>query len=248
MSEIKYLIDIFKDYGVIGVILVAIGLVIVGVIKSSFTKKLYSKLQEFFLFVFLKSKTKEVTSVEISITDSDVSNHDIFNYIDLWTYSKVPTIQFSTEYRTVVFRKYLTTFLKSYKENIKNYISSGDFKNMDNAQLWQSLLKLITDIVYDYEKEMEQAGIPKVVIEKMKVRNNDMINLIIDLIGGICNSTFYNSDHNLLKVYSILNIVLSILENTISGSESTCNSINGQLAGLSFNDGGRIVTEPKSKH
>ena len=119
---------------------------------------------------------------------------------------------------------------------------------MDNAQLWQSLLKLITDIVYDYEKEMEQAGIPKVVIEKMKVRNNDMINLIIDLIGGICNSTFYNSDHNLLKVYSILNIVLSILENTISGSESTCNSINGQLAGLSFNDGGRIVTEPKSKH
>jgi hypothetical protein len=50
------------------------------------------------------------------------------------------------------------------------------------------------------------------------------------------------------KVYSILNIVLSILENTISGSESTCNSINGQLSGLSFNDGGRIVTEPKSKH
>ena len=120
MSEIKYLIDIFKDYGVIGVILVAIGLVIVGVIKSSFTKKLYSKLQEFFLFVFLKSKTKEVTSVEISITDSDVSNHDIFNYIDLWTYSKVPTIQFSTEYRTVVFRKYFTTFLTLYKENIKN--------------------------------------------------------------------------------------------------------------------------------
>jgi hypothetical protein len=248
MSEIKYLIDIFKDYGVIGVILVAIGLAIIGVIKSSFTKKLYSKLQEFFLFVFLKSKTKEVTSVEISITDSDVSNHDIFNYIDLWTYSKVPTIQFSTEYRTVVFRKYLTIFLKSYKENIKNYISSGEFKNMDNAQLWQSLLKLITDIVYDYEKEMEQSGIPKVVIEKMKVKNNDMINLIIDLIGGICNSTFYNSDHNLLKVYSILNIVLSILENTISSSESTCNSINGQLVGLSFNDGGRIVTEPKSKH
>jgi hypothetical protein len=107
---------------------------------------------------------------------------------------------------------------------------------------------MINTIVFDYEREMIEAGIPKIVIEKMKVKNNDMINLIIDLIGGICNSTFYNSDHNLLKIYSILNIVLSILENTISGSESTCNSINGQLAGLSFNDGGRIVTEPKSKH
>ena len=40
----------------------------------------------------------------------------LFNYIDLWSYSKVPTIQFSTDYRTVVFRKYLTIFLKSYKE------------------------------------------------------------------------------------------------------------------------------------
>ena len=248
MEEIKYLIEVFKEYGTTGAVLVGIGLLITGSIKLGWFKKFYSKAQEFFLYFFLKSKTKEVTSVDISITDSDVSNHDIFNYIDLWTYSKVPTIQFSTEYRTVVFRKYLTTFLKSYKENIKNYISSGEFKNMDNAQLWQSLLKLITDIVYDYEKEMEQVGIPKVVIEKMKVKNNDMINLIIDLIGGICNSTFYNSDHNLLKDYSILNIVLSILENTISGSESTCNSINGQLAGLSFNDGGRIVTEPKSKH
>ena len=248
MEEIKYLIEVFKEYGTTGAVLVGIGLLITGSIKLGWFKKFYSKAQEFFLYFFLKSKTKEVTSVDISITDSDVSNHDIFNYIDLWSYSKVPTIQFSTEYRTVVFRKYLTIFLKSYKENIKKYISSGEFKNMDNAQLWQSLLKLITDIVYDYEKEMEQVGIPKVVIEKMKVKNNDMINLIIDLIGGICNSTFYNSDNNLLKVYSILNIVLSILENTISGSESTCNSINGQLAGLSFNDGGRIVTEPKSKH
>lgn len=248
MEEIKYLIEVFKNHGFKGAILVAIGLLITSSIKLGWVKKFYSKTQEFFLFVFLKSKTKEVTSVDISITDSDVSNHDIFNYIDLWSYSKVPTIQFSTEYRTVVFRKYLTIFLKSYRENTKNYISSGDFKKMDNAQLWQSLLKLITDVVYDYEKEMDQSGIPKVIIDKMKVKNNDMIDLIVDLIEGICTSSFYNSDNNLLKVYSILNILLSILENTISGSEATCNSINGQLAGLSFNDGGRIVTEPKSKH
>ena len=128
--------------------------------------------------------------------------------------------------------------------DFKNYIQNDEFKKMDSAQLWRSFLKLVTDIVYDYEKSMEEQGIPKIVIDKMKVKNNDMINLIIDLIEGICNSSFYNSDNNLLKVYSILNIILSVLENTISHSESTCNSINGQLKGLSFNDGGRIVTEP----
>ena len=244
MSEIKYLIDVFKEHGFIGTVLVAIGLIIIGLMKSSFTKKLYSKLQEFFIFVFLKSKTKEVSSNEISITDSDVLNHDVFNYIDLWTYSKVPTLQFSTEYRTVVFRKYLTLFLKSYKNNLKTFINDGEFKKMDNAQLWKSFLKLINDIVYDYEREVTETGVSKIIIDKMKVKNNDMINLIIDLIEGICNSSFYNSDNNLLKVYSILNIILSILENTISGSESTCNSINGQLKGAIYNDGGRIVKEP----
>ena len=245
--ELSELALISEKYGIKGTIFMIIVIFIYTLLKSTFINRFFTKISDKFVERFMRNKTKDSSSVRM-ITDSDIINHDIFNYIDLWSYSKIPTIQFSTEYRTVVFRKYLTIFLKSYKENIKNYIISGDFKNMDNAQLWQSLLKLITDIVYDYEKEMEQAGIPKVVIEKMKVKNNDIINLIIDLIGGICNSTFYNSDHNLLKVYSILNIVLSILENTISGSESTCNSINGQLSGLSFNDGGRIVTEPKSKH
>jgi hypothetical protein len=44
----------------------------------------------------------------------------------------------------------------------------------------------------------------------------------------------YVADKNLLKVYSILNILLSVLENTISNSEEVCDSINGQLKGLKF--------------
>ncbi len=68
----------------------------------------------------------------------------------------------------------------------------------------------------------------------MKVRNNDTISLTIDLFEGICNSEFYSSEKNLLKAYSILNIMLSVLENTISSSAKVCNSINGQLKGLSM--------------
>jgi hypothetical protein len=81
---------------------------------------------------------------------------------------------------------------------------------------------------------MESVGIPKIIIEKMKVRNNDTISLTIDLLEGVCTSQFYASDRNLLKVYSILNILLSVLENTISSSANICNSINGQLKGLSM--------------
>ena len=43
----------------------------------------------------------------------------------------------------------------------------------------------------------------------MKLRNNDTITLTFDLIEGICGSQFYQSEKNFLKVYSILNILLS---------------------------------------
>ena len=115
---------------------------------------------------------------------------------------------------------------------------------MDDSELWTSFLSLINDIVYDYEREMMDAGLPQVIINKVKAKNNDTISLTIDLIEGICNSQFYSSENNLLKVYSVLNIMLSILENTIQNSEHVCNSINGELKGMTYQDGGRLYTEP----
>lgn len=115
---------------------------------------------------------------------------------------------------------------------------------MSDSELWRSLLTLMNDIVYSYETELVNAGIPKVVVEKMKVRNNDIITLTINLIENVCNSQFYKTENNLLKIYSVLNIILSILENTIQNSEPVCNSINGELRGQRINEGGKEYIEP----
>ena len=103
---------------------------------------------------------------------------------------------------------------------------------------------MINKIVMNYENDSLNAGIPSIVIDKMKEKNRDTIQLTIDLIGNISNSQFYESKDNLLKVYSILNIVLSVLESTISNSESVCNSINGQLRGSKIMQDGREIIEP----
>lgn len=221
--------------------------IILMLIKSEWFNKLLTKITDFFVENFMRRKTKD-DSLFRSISESDISNHDIFNYMDFWKYSKVPTFTFSTEYRTIVFRKYLTIYLKSYKENIFKYVSNLEYQKMDNAKLSTSLLNLINTIVFDYEREAKEAGIPAIVIEKMKVKNNESISLTLDLIEGVCSSQFYTSDKNLLKVYSILNILLSVLENTISSAEVVCNSINGQLNGLTYNDNGRIITESKKSN
>ena len=238
------IITIFEKYGIKGSIFIVFIFLIISMLKSAWFSRLLGKISDKFVEKFMRSKIKDVGSHVKTITDSDITNHDIFNYIDFWTYSKVPTIQFSTEYRTVVFRKYLTIYLKSYKKKISDFVNYKEYQEMDDAKVWRALLDLINQIVYDYEREMTDAGIPKIIIDKMKAKNNDTITLTIDLIEGICNSQFYDSEKNLLKVYSILNILLSVLENTISNSENVCNSINGQLKGMTFIDNGKPYTEP----
>jgi len=224
--------SIIEKYGFKGAIFIVFVFLIISILKSNWISSLFSKLTDKFVEKFMRNKVKDHHIK--SITDSDITNHDIFNYIDFWTYSKVPTIQFSTEYRTVIFRKYLTIYLKSYKGKISEFVINKNYQEMDDAKVWKALLDLINQIIYEYEKEMLNVGIPKIVVDKMKAKNNDTISLTIDLIEGICNSQFYDSEKNFLKVYSILNILLSVLENTISNSENVCNSINGQLKGLKY--------------
>jgi hypothetical protein len=164
--------------------------------------------------------------------------------MDFWAYSKIPTFNFSTEYRTFVFRKYLSVFLKSYKNNLQKFVLEKEYKDMGDAELLKSLLNLVNKTIYDYERELLDDGIPKIIIEKMKSKNNDNLDLILDLINSVCSSNFYDSEHNYLKVYSILNILLSVLESTVNSSESICNSINGQLKGLKYTDGDKTYFEP----
>ena len=91
---------------------------------------------------------------------------------------------------------------------------------------------------------MKMIGIPDVIITKMKFSLNDRIDLTMDLINSICDSSFYDSENNNLKIYTFLNIIHSILDNTISNVEPVCNSLNGELSGLSMD--GHV--EPPSKH
>lgn len=247
MDQLKYLFESFDKYGFWGAAIAGIVIALVSAIKSEWFKKIYNYVADALVERFMKEKTKDSKATLASkITEADITSHEIFNYINLWKFSMVPAIVFSTEYRTAVFRKYLTIYLACYRENIKKFVAS-DYKSMGPSEIKGAFLDMINHTVFDYERQMAEAGIPQVVISKMKAKNNDTIALTIDLIEGICSSNFYESEGNYLKVYSIFNIILSILDNMLANSERICNSINGELAGKSFSDSGRIVTEPK-KH
>ncbi len=230
-----------SEYGLRGFIFAFLVFLGTAIVKSDWFSKWWSKMSDKFIKWFMRRK---VSDIKYEISESDIINHDIFNYIDFWTFSKIPTIQLSSEYRTIIFKKYLTIYLKCYKKGILEFIQKKEYQEMDQSHLWKSFLELLNKIVWDYERECDDAGIPKLIVIKMKAKNNDTISLTIDLIESISNSQFYEGDKNFLKTYSILNILLSILENTVSNSESVCNSINGQMKGFSIIENGKKISEP----
>jgi len=215
-------------------IIVILLFVIAYIVKTKWVNNAVSKLMDKIIESLFKRKDPENNNAHQEISESNIINHDIFNYIDFWLYSRIPTLTFSSEYRTVVFRKYLHIYLIKYKEDIYEFIRSAAYKSMDDSELRKALLSLINNIIHDYEKEMIKIGIPDIIVERMKAKNNVSLTLTIDLIENICDNKFYDSDQNYLKIYSILNILLSILDNTVSNSVPVCNSINGQLKGLSM--------------
>ena len=114
--ELKDIIQEFTKYGPKGLLLLSIVLIIITIVKSEWFGKLFTKVSRQLVEYFMKKKIDTESGPKL-ITESDIINHDIFNYIDFWMYSKVPTFQFSTEYRPIVFRKYLNIFLKKHIEN-----------------------------------------------------------------------------------------------------------------------------------
>lgn len=232
---------IIEKYGLKSTAIITFLFLLVRFVKNKWGIWIIQKISDkLSIFTKNKNETKNIRMIK----ESDILNHEIFNYIDFWVSSRIPTIEFSTEYRTIVFRRYLTIYLTNYKSKIYSFLNSKKYQEMDNSEVNQSLLQLINNIIDSYEKEMIDDGIPKYIINKMKCKNDNMVTLTMDLIDNVCNSKFYESDKNFLKVYSILNILLSILENAITESKLVCESINGHLKGFRFRDGDSEVIEP----
>lgn len=234
------IIKFIDTYGIGGAVLLALFVIASSFVKSKWFSEWLSKFTDKILEWFMRKKTKNIDS---DLSESDIINHDIFNYIDFWMQSKIPTLQFSSEFRTIVFRKYISIVLKSYRDTIFKFVSKGEYKEMDQSELWKSLLDLTNIIIHKYEMDCFDSGIPKSIIMKMKTKNSETIGLTIELIENITNSKYYQSEKNFLKMYSILNILLSILESTVGSSERVCDSVS-QISGLEIDEGGKTYREP----
>jgi hypothetical protein len=238
--ELTDFIKIFEDYGLLGGGIIITFFIMYIIIKS---KPFITFLTKIFSFINTKIIKRTKNDNANGINNSDIINHEMFNYIDFWLYSKIPIITLHTEFRTVVLKRYLIIYLESYKNNFTTFIENKKYEKMDSSQLNKTLKCLLNKIILDYEKNSTKEGIPDIIIKKMKIKNDANINLMLGLIERISTSKFYHDEKNLSKIYSILNVQLSILESVISNSEIVFNELNGELKGAKFLVDGKIIIE-----
>lgn len=233
MSKIfEQLVEVFNKYGWKTGFFLVIATIILTLLKSQFLNALAKKyIDKWIEKIFRKNKEN---NNKVLFKDSDVLNHEIFNYIDFWLYSSIPTIKFKTEYRTAVFKKYLFIYYKQYRDSLYIFVNDGKYKDMDNATLKSNLYSLFGDIVFNYETKMKNEKLPDVVISKMKLKNNETYTLLLELVNSVCDNHFYDTDKNMLKIFTILNILNATLEYTINVANEVCDNINGELSGKEF--------------
>lgn len=232
----------FEDKGIGFMVLI---MILILLTKSKIFKDLLNKVLTFFVDKLIMKKE---SNIEIKLSESDLIHHDMFSYIEYWTQSNINKIAFSTEFRTMVFRRYLKIYLNTYSKEIKHYLNEKSYKNMGDAELRNSIQSLLTNIEVKYESTMVEAGIPIVVIEKMRISNSTTSMMLFNMTENICDSLHYKSENNYLKVYSIMNTIQGILDAVITQSEKTCNLINGELSGKSYIENGKKYVEPIKKH
>jgi hypothetical protein len=232
------IIKLINENGVLTVTVAVVLFIILKKVKLDFVSDLFKKITN----KTTKKQAQNQVSKKVSLSESDIINHEIFNYVDYWVYSVMPTLILKSDFRTYVFRDYLQEQFRAYKKVLTDFAIDGSYKDMDWSELRKTMLRCISDIVFEYESKMRAEGIPEIIIIKMKAKNNDTISLMNDLINTI-NEERYSSPNNLLPVYTFLNFMNAILENMMQHCENVSNELNGELSGLTY----KGYKEPKSK-
>ena len=125
--DLTTITEIIQKLGYKGILIAPILFIFYSFIQSKFFQDLMGRFINFIIDKFIKDVPKDNVR---NITESDILNHDIFNYIDYWKYSVVPTISFSTDYRTAVFKEYLNIYLTTYKKTILEYVTSKKYETI----------------------------------------------------------------------------------------------------------------------
>ena len=139
--------DIFESISLLektlGIVFTLIITFVAALLKSKAFKDFISGvINNSFLKLFKKNKKKESTDETSIVKETDIINHDLFNYLDFWLYNQIPSIQLRTQYRNTVFRKYLHIYFKTYKDVILDFVRQTQYQKYGQSSIEANFVEI----------------------------------------------------------------------------------------------------------
>ena len=181
-----------------------------------------------FLFIYFKGKLRAQTE-EVELMDP--KEHYFFSEVDLILEYKIPNFSIKignevNEARTVLFRDMLNVKFKLWRQMLVD-VCESDYQNISDKKMEAYFKKKVYKLVNDYEFRWREMGVPKKVIDKFNEWHKIRVQVFIDTIERIFDSTGQAGPHG--KLISILEHNRTLLAFTMDDIEKTLSGMNGYL-------------------
>lgn len=215
MDNAEHIVDIYTHFGAVGIFVLVLTFIIVSLF-SDFGKRVNKIIVE---KIFGRKGLK-------------ISFESFVRKLEHMRDYNIKKINIKCVKRREVFRDFATNRINNLILFVKS-LKDVDFSKFNNEELFFFFTENIFKIKEISSQEVLGLGIPKEVIERMKVIENDEVKIFNNLVANICAS---NSDYisNNEKVAVIIDFLCALSGVSIVNAENAVDSLNGQLDGLAY--------------
>ena len=157
----------------------------------------------------------------------DLTNYPLFSNLDYWIESRIRHFHIACPLRERIFKDFLLIKFTVFKGSLKELAMIRHLEALTNSELRTIVEGNLSDAMNKYEKKMEEAGMPPVVLSKFAEWHSSRIKAVRETIKDICTSTFISDNSE--RVAVILYKYNTALHSTITDAEKTLIGLNGQL-------------------
>lgn len=159
-------------------------------------------------------------------------NHAFFSTSQRLIDYNIPRMRISgDEARNALFRNMLTLKLTVWRQTMLNLVAR-DFSTLKTFEIKELFSKTIRDIIFSYEEDWKQDGVPEIVTKKFGKWHAPRLEAVSVSANSVFDGRSFVTPNGMLN--AILCLQNALLVETIIDAERTLGDLNGELSGLLY--------------